>query len=69
METTVHIARGNSHEETAERLDAAFSALPAERFPNIVEHGDLLIAGSGDERFQFAIDVFLDGLTARAARA
>jgi len=69
METEVHIARGHSQEETVERLDAAFGALPAERFPNIVEHGDVLTSGSGDERFRFAIDVFLDGLVTRAARA
>jgi AcrR family transcriptional regulator len=69
METAVHMAGGNSQEKTVERLDAAFSALSAERFPNIVKHGDVLTSGSGDERFRFAIDVFLDGLTARAARA
>jgi AcrR family transcriptional regulator len=69
METVVHTARGNTEEATVERLGAAFRALPAERFPNIIRHGDALISGSGDERFTFAIDVFLDGLVARAARA
>jgi hypothetical protein len=43
--------------------------LPADRFPNIVEHGDELISGDGAERFRFAVDVFLDGLEARAARS
>jgi AcrR family transcriptional regulator len=69
METAVHIARGHSWEATAERFDAAFATLPADRFPNIVRHGAALISGDGDERFRFAIDVFLDGLVARAARA
>lgn len=69
METAVHVARGASQEETVQRLDAAFSALPADRFPNIVKYGAELLSGSGDERFIFAIDVFLDGLVARAARA
>jgi tetracycline repressor-like protein len=57
------------HREDPHRLDAAFSALPADRFPNIARDGDVLTSGSGDERFTFAVDVFLDGLEARAARA
>jgi AcrR family transcriptional regulator len=68
LETAVHVARGNSEEETVQRLDAAFSALSVDRFPNIVAHGDALTSGSGDDRFAFAIDVFLDGLVARAGR-
>jgi AcrR family transcriptional regulator len=68
METGVHMARGNTPEATVERLDAVFAALPADRFPNIAKHGDVLTSGDGDERFRFAIDVFLDGLEARAAR-
>jgi AcrR family transcriptional regulator len=69
METVVHMAHGNTEEATVERLDSALSALPADRFPNIIRYGDELISGSGDERFTFAIDVFLDGLEARAARS
>ncbi|MGI8715373.1 MAG: TetR/AcrR family transcriptional regulator [Solirubrobacteraceae bacterium] len=69
METAVHQACANTPEETVARLDAAFSALPADRFPHIAAHRDLLISGDGDERFEFAIDTFLDGLLARAARA
>ena len=69
METAVHIDRGNTVEATVERLDAVFSALSADRFPNIAKYGDVLVSGNSDERFTFAIDVFLDGLVARAARA
>jgi hypothetical protein len=69
METAVQIARGHSWEATAERFDAAFATLPADRFPNIAWYGDELISGDGDERFRFAVDVFLDGLKARAARS
>lgn len=69
MEDAVHIDRGNTVEATVERLDAVFSVLPADRFPNIAKYGDVLTSGTGDERFRFAIDVFLDGLVARAGRA
>jgi AcrR family transcriptional regulator len=69
METAVHMARGSTEEATVERLNAVFAALPADRFPNIATYRDVLMMGDGDERFRFAIDVFLDGLVARAARA
>jgi AcrR family transcriptional regulator len=69
VETVVHMERGSTEEATVERLDAAFRALPADRFANLVTYGDELVSGSGDERFTFAIDVFLDGLVARAAAA
>jgi AcrR family transcriptional regulator len=68
METAVHMARGDTVQATVERLDAVFSALPADRFPNIAKYGDVLTSGNSDERFRFAIDAFLDGLEARAAR-
>jgi len=66
METAVHQSRENTEEAMVERLSAVFSSLTAERFPNIVAHGALLVSGDGDERFRFAIDTFLDGLVARA---
>lgn len=69
METGVHMARANTPEATVERLDAVLAGLPADRFPNIAKYGDVLTTGDGDERFRFAVDVFLDGLQARAARA
>jgi AcrR family transcriptional regulator len=67
VETVVHMARGSTEEATIERMNAAFTALPRERFPLLTGHLGLLTSGSGDERFRFAIDVFLDGLQARAA--
>jgi AcrR family transcriptional regulator len=45
------------------------ASLPAERFPLLVGHVSELVAGAGDERFEFAVDTFLDGLVTRAARA
>jgi AcrR family transcriptional regulator len=51
-----------------QHLHATFSALPVHRFPLIVAHADELVTGDGDDRFRFAIETFLDGLVARAAR-
>jgi AcrR family transcriptional regulator len=68
METAVHQERGSTEGATVERLDAVFSTLSADRFPHIAAHHAVLVSGDGDERFTFAIDTFLDGLVARAAR-
>jgi AcrR family transcriptional regulator len=46
-----------------------FAGLPANRFPLLVGYASELVSGAGDERFRFAVDTFLDGLVARAARA
>ena len=43
-------------------LRTRFQTLPADRFPNIVEHAVALTTGEGDQRFLFAIDTYLDGL-------
>jgi AcrR family transcriptional regulator len=56
-------------EDVATRLGRAFDALPPDRFPNLTGLKAELTSGDGDTRFAFAIDVFLDGLVARAARA
>jgi AcrR family transcriptional regulator len=45
-----------------------FAALPPGRYPLIAAHAAQMVAGDGDERFRFAIDVVIDGLVARAAR-
>jgi hypothetical protein len=55
-------------EDTAARLDQAFDALPPDQFPNLTGLRAELTSGNGDARFDFAIDVFLDGLVARAQR-
>ncbi|QNE35049.1 TetR/AcrR family transcriptional regulator [Leifsonia shinshuensis] len=44
--------------ELAERL----RMLPAERFPNTVAHADELTSGRGHERFDFTLNLLLDGL-------
>jgi AcrR family transcriptional regulator len=52
-----------------ERLRDLFAGMSPEDYPNIVSHADALVAGTGADRFHFAIDTFLDGLVARSARA
>jgi AcrR family transcriptional regulator len=73
VETVVYQRRSADPEEewedVAARLGRAFDALPPEQFPNLTALRAELTSGDGDARFDFAIDVFLDGLVARAARA
>jgi AcrR family transcriptional regulator len=54
--------------EVADELCKTFAGLPPDRFPLIAVHAAQMVAGVGDERFRFAIDVAIDGLVARAAR-
>ena len=45
-----------------------FVDLPPDRFPLLTAHAAQMVAGDSDERFRFAIDVVVDGVTVRAAR-
>jgi AcrR family transcriptional regulator len=64
--------RGRSDDgDRREQVDEIFktlASLPPDRFPLIAAHAAEMVAGDGDERFRFAIDVVLDGMLARAAR-
>jgi AcrR family transcriptional regulator len=55
------------HRQVAE-LHETFAGLPPDRFPLLVAHATEMVAGDGDERFRFAVDVVIDGVVARAAR-
>ena len=48
---------------TAELSDW-FRALPADRFPNIVALAGALTAGTGDDRFEFGVQVIVAGIAA-----
>jgi AcrR family transcriptional regulator len=39
-----------------------FRSLPPDRFPNFAAHADALVSGDGDERFEFGLDMLVDGL-------
>jgi AcrR family transcriptional regulator len=71
-EADVRLAAGKATDEdrndAVARIRETFDGLSATRFPLLVGHASELVAGAGDERFRFAIDTFLDGLVARAAR-
>jgi len=49
-------------------LRAYFASLPADRFPNVVSLAVPLTEGGPDERFEFGIDVLIDGLIAQSKR-
>ena len=67
VESAVHQQRNHSESDFVDTLTATFSTLPAARFPNLAALGQEMTSGGGDERFRYAIDVFLAGLEARAA--
>jgi AcrR family transcriptional regulator len=59
---------GTGREDIVDRVRSTFAELPPERFPMLVGHVAEMTAGDGDDRFRFAVDTFLDGLVARAAK-
>lgn len=73
VETAAYQERGQhteaAQDELVSRLDTTFAALSPSRFPNFTALAHELTSGSGDDRFEFAIDTFLDGLVARAGRS
>jgi AcrR family transcriptional regulator len=70
-EDDVRRPRGASDDDRRERvaeLYRTFAGLPPDRFPLVTGHAAQMVAGDGDDRFRFAIDVVIDGVVARAAR-
>ena len=71
-EDDVRRPRGRSddadHREQVDELYRTFAGLRRDRFPLLAAHASQMVAGNGDERFRFAIDVVIDGVVARAAR-
>ena len=69
-EDDVRRARGRSDDgqQHVDELYKTFAGLPPDRFPLIAAHAAQMVAGDGDARFRFAIDVVIDGVVARAAR-
>jgi Tetracyclin repressor-like, C-terminal domain len=71
-EDDVRRPRGRSDDHDrhgqVDKLYKTFKGLPPERFPLLAAYAAQMVAGNGDERFRFAIDVIIDGVIARAAR-
>jgi AcrR family transcriptional regulator len=61
------ISDGGARERVGE-LYEMFAGLPPDRFPLMAAHAAQMVAGDGDERFRFAIDLVIDGMAARAAQ-
>ncbi len=56
--------RRADHYEVGSELHKTFTGLPADRFPLITRYAAQLVAGDGEARFRFAVDVVVDGLLA-----
>jgi AcrR family transcriptional regulator len=69
-EADVRRAAGHTdpdREDVVTRMRDTFSGLSPDRFPLLSAHASELTAGESDDRFRFAVDIFLDGLVARSA--
>jgi hypothetical protein len=63
------LSRGPDAEaEWLREMQAAYAALPADQFPHVVRMGEELPRRSLDSQFAYAIELFLDALSARARR-
>jgi AcrR family transcriptional regulator len=69
VETATYQERGDVPGVVVDQLQGVFTALSPERYPHLARHAEDLVSGDGEERFHFGVDVFLDGLVARAQRS
>ncbi len=60
--------RDDDRRKQVNEIYETFAGLPPDRFPLIAAHAAQMVAGDGDERFRFAIDVVIDGVLAKTAR-
>jgi len=60
----------NDHDrhEQVDEIYMTLVGLAPERFPFLSSHAAQMVAGDGDDRFHFAIDVVIEGMVARATR-
>jgi AcrR family transcriptional regulator len=57
-----------SADELADEVALTFALLPAEQFPLITTHAAALVSGDFDERFEYAVDIVIDGALAKTAQ-
>jgi AcrR family transcriptional regulator len=50
-------------DEFTEQLATYYEQLPADRFPHLRAHARDLVSGDGEQRFEFGLDMLIDGLT------
>ncbi|MFE9692814.1 TetR/AcrR family transcriptional regulator C-terminal domain-containing protein [Micromonospora sp. NPDC005806] len=51
-----------------EQLSGYYGSLPANRYPHLREHLDALLAGDGDTRFDFGLDLLIQGVAGYVPR-
>jgi len=65
-----HLREGETTKEYfagfIEQLAEFYGNLPVDRFPNVRVHARTLTNGTGDERFDFGLDMLIDGLAEHA---
>jgi Tetracyclin repressor-like, C-terminal domain len=64
VESGVYRERGIDLRAEGRRITRAYKALSPDEFPLITAHLDAVLGGKRTDRFRFAVDTFLDGLTA-----
>lgn len=67
----LHTARakaGLSAEEYIGSIREYYRQLPPQRFPRIALLADTMMSGDGDERFEFGLDLLIDGLASHLQR-
>ncbi|MET7401230.1 TetR/AcrR family transcriptional regulator [Dactylosporangium sp. NPDC005572] len=73
LEAALHVEQGRVTEADAapyfEQVSDYLAHLPPDEFPNLVAMAPVMIEGSGDERFAFAIDLMVDGFARHAEAA
>lgn len=74
-ENSLHLAKSGGEqskqeyfEEFTDQLTEYYGNLPADRFPNLRAQAKVLTTGDGAKRFEFGLDLFLDGLARYVAK-
>ena len=66
-ETTEFGVEGRPDEQAANAARAYIAELPAERFPSLISVAEHFHYADNDQSFELLIDLFVDGLAARAS--
>ncbi|RNL79864.1 TetR/AcrR family transcriptional regulator [Nocardioides marmorisolisilvae] len=66
-ERMADIGEAPSEEETVVEVREVFSELPVAEFPLLSGMAEAMTTGTGDERFEFGVDVLISGLKALSA--
>jgi len=67
FEETIYLRQGLTGEAVGERfaqMHGYLESLPADRFPNVVSMVGPLLSGGGEDRFEFGLDILIQGLAA-----